>query len=93
MYEEWVNWTVKKLGVGFPPILPVLSEVLALLSNFSENRFTGESFLLLDDEIVKELGIKIGGQMLIRHLLVEVCVCIKRISKACTVFNNLKTCI
>ena len=46
-----------------------------LSSNSPENGFTGESFLLLDDQTVKGIGIKVAGQKLIKKLRAEVHVC------------------
>ena len=40
---------------------------------FVEERFTAESFLLLDKSAYKDLGIGIGGQLLLDKLIEEVC--------------------
>ena len=41
------------------------------LTNIEEG-FNGESFLLLNDQTLKEMGIKMSGQILIKKLLNEV---------------------
>ena len=44
-------------------------------ANYTEEEFNGESFLLLDGGTLKEMGIKMSGQVLIKKLLNEVARC------------------
>ena len=99
--EVWVNRTAKNLRVSCRPRLAMALEyrnkVLCFLSpNFPENGFTGESFLLIEGGTMKEMGIKVAGQMLIKKLRVEVRTCvhvfvfIRKQFNSCDLFDRLR---
>ena len=54
----------------------LLSSLFAVVDVSVEKEFTGESVLLLDRPTCKELGVGIGGQLLVPKLVKEVCVCV-----------------